>query len=101
MAKMEAKHKEEQERLRRDMEAKMEANRQALAQEYQQAAAEARVQQLDEMQEQLYQVGKQLEEVKKPNFLQRAWSVVKEVGGAVVDAGAAVVRKVKDNCSVM
>lgn len=101
MAKMEAKHKEEQERLRRDMEAKMEASRQALAQEYQQAAAEARVQQLDEMQEQLYQVGKQLEEVKKPNFLQRAWSVVKEVGGAVVDAGAAVVRKVKDNCSVM
>lgn len=53
------------------------------------------------MQEQLYQVGKQLEEIKKPNFLQRAWSVVKEVGGAVVDAGAAVVRKVKDNCSVM
>ena len=79
----------------------MEANRRALAQEYQQATAEARVQQLDEMQEQLYQVGKQLEEIKKPNFLQRAWSVVKEVGGAVVDAGAAVVRKVKDKCSVM
>ena len=105
MARMEAKHKEEQERLRRDMEAKMEANRQALVQEYQQAAAQARVQQLDEMQEKLDLVGKQLEEIKKPNFLQRAWSKVKEVGsavgGAVVDAGVAVVRAVKDNCSVM
>ena len=94
MARMEAKHKEEQERLRRDMEAKMEANRQALVQEYQQAAAQARVQQLDEMQEKLDQVGKQLEEIKKPNILQRAWSKVKE-------ACSAVVRAVTGNCPVM
>ena len=105
MARMEAKHKEEQERLRRDMEAKMEANRQALVQEYQQAAAQVRVQQLDEMQEKLDQVGEQLEEIKKPNFLKRAWSKVKEVGsavgGAVVDAGVAFGRAVEDKCSVM
>ena len=105
MARMEAKHKEEQERLRRDMEAKMEANRQALVQEYQQAAAQARVQQSYEMQEKLDQVGKQLEEIKKPNFFQRVWSTVKEVasavGGAVVDAGVGFFRAVTDPCSVM
>lgn len=105
MARMEAKHKEEQERLRRDMEAKMEANRQALVQEYQQAAAQARVQQSYEMQEKLDQVGKQLEEIKKPNFFQRVWSKVKEVasavGGAVVDAGVGFFRAVTDPCSVM
>ena len=104
MAKMRAKRKEDQDRLRRDMEAKMEANRQALAQGYQQAVAQARVQQLDEMQEKLDQVGTQLEEIKKP-WYQKAWSKFKEVGGAVgsavVDAGAAVARTVKDNCLVM
>lgn len=104
MEKLRAKHKEDQDRLRRDMEAKMEANRQALAQGYQQAVAQARVQQLDEMQEKLDQVGTQLEEIKKP-WYQKAWSKFKEVGsavgGAVVDAGAAVARTVKDNCLVM
>jgi len=98
---MEERHKAEQEKLRREMEAKIEAQRQALAQEYQQAAAESRVQKMQAMQEQLDAVREQLEEVRKPGFLQKAWTKVKEFGSAVVDAGAAVVEKIKDNCSVM
>ena len=45
-----------------------------------------------------------MEEIKKP-WYQKACSKFKEVGsavgGAVVDAGAAVARTVKDNCLVM
>ena len=103
-AEMEARHKEEQEKLRREMEAKMEAHRKTVAQEYQQAAAQARMENMEEMRRRLHDVEEELEEVRKPNFLQKAWSKVKEVGsaigGAVVDAGAAVVDKVKE-CSVM
>lgn len=105
MERMEAKHKEEQEKLRSEMEAKMEAHRQALAQEYQQAAAEARMERMEQMQQQLDDVEAELEEVKKPGFLERACIAVKDAACAVVTgvvkAGAAVVSKVKENCSVM
>lgn len=105
IAKMEARHKEQQEELRREMLAKMEAHRKTVAQEYQQAAAQARMEKMEEMQEKLDTVERELEEVRKPNFIQKAWSKVKEVGSAigeaVVDVGTAVAKKVKDNCSVM
>ena len=75
------------------METKIEAQRNALTEEYRKAA-EARMDMMYDMQEKLEQVEEQLEEVKKPGFIKRAVTKVKEFGGAVVD-------KVKENCSVM
>ncbi|KAJ7380878.1 hypothetical protein OS493_004461 [Desmophyllum pertusum] len=90
---MEAKHREEKEKLRRKMEVKMEAQRTALTAEYQKAA-DSRMEKMEDMQEQIQNVEQQLEEVKKPGFIKRACTKIKEFGVAVVD-------KVKDNCSVM
>lgn len=86
---MEAKHKEEKERLRRDMEAKIEKQRQALTKEFKEAA-NSRVQRMDEMEQKLEEVEEELKELKKPGFMER-----------VKDFAVAGVRKMKENCSIM
>ena len=102
---IEERHKAEEEKLRQEMNAKMEAQRQALSEEFRPARTVARIEKMDEMKGQLDYVAQQIEEVNKPNFLQKGWEKVKEfgcaVGGGVARAGAAVVEKVQDNCSVM
>lgn len=102
---VEERHKAEQEKLRQEMKAKMEAQRQALAEEYRQATTDVRIEKMDEMKERLDYVTQQLEEVNKPSFLQKGFEKVTEffsaAGRGFVKAGAAVVEKVKDNCSVM
>ena len=98
---MEERHKAEQEKLRQEMKAKMEAQRQALAEEYKQATTKARIENMDEMKEQLDYVTEQLEEVNKPNFFQKVGQKVKEFVGAAARGAAAAAEKVTGNCSVM
>ena len=65
---MEARHREEKEKLRREMEAKIEAQHNALTQECRKAT-EARMGVLQDMREKLQDIEEQLEEVKKPEFI--------------------------------
>ena len=74
---MEARHKAEQEKLRHEMEAKMGTQHQALAEKYERATTNARIEKIDGLKMQLDHVKKQLEEVNKPNFLQRGWQKLK------------------------
>ena len=90
---MEARHREEKEKLRREMETKITAQHKTLTEEYRKAA-ESRMGAMQDMQRKIHHVEQQLEEVKKPGFIKRACTKIKEFGGAVVD-------KVKENCSVM
>lgn len=66
---MEAKHKEEKERLRLDIEAKIEKQRHAVTKEYQEAA-KSRKQRMDEMERKLEEVERELGEVKKVRKVQ-------------------------------
>lgn len=93
LQRMEARHREEKGKLRREMETKIEAQRNSLTQEYREAA-ESRMGEMHDMQEKLQRLEEELREVKKPGFIKRAITKVKEFGGAVVDT-------VKENCSVM
>ncbi|XP_078366399.1 guanylate-binding protein 6-like isoform X2 [Oculina patagonica] len=93
---MEARHREEKEKLRREMETKMEAQQKALTEEYRKAA-QSRMGVMQDMQQKLHDVEKQLEEVKKPGFIKRAFIKVKEFGSAVLDK----VFNFKENCVVM
>ncbi len=90
---MEARHREEKEKLRLEMESKMEAQHKALTEEYRKAA-QSRMGDMQVMQQRLHDVEEQLEEVKKPGFIKRAVTKMKEVGSAAA-------KKVKEKCVVM
>ena len=79
---MEDRHRKEREKLRREMEAKMEAQRNALTEEYRKAA-DARMGVMYGVQEKLQHVEEQLEEVKKPGFIEWDCTKVKDFAGAV------------------
>ena len=74
---MEARHREEKEKLRREMEAKIEAQHNALTQECRKAT-EARMGVLQDMREKLQDVEEQLEEVERPGFIKSAVTENKE-----------------------
>lgn len=90
---MEARHREEKESLRREMEEKLEQQRQALTEQYQKAA-QSRMQRTEETEQKLVEVEGELEEVKKPCFMERTAAKVK-------DAVAIGTRKVIEKCVVM
>ena len=93
---MEVRHREEKEKLRREMETKIEARRNALTEEYRKTA-ESRMDMTHDTQEQLEHIEEQLEEVKKPGLIKRIITKVKQK----LLPPCVVADTVKEKCPVM
>lgn len=81
---MEAKHRQQQDALRREIEEKRKRDLDNFQSQYQ-AAAETRFQLKADMEGKMHEVEEMLAEMKKPGLLKRTWSKAKAFGSAMAE----------------
>ena len=81
---LEAKHRQQQDALRREIEEKRKRDLDNFQSQYQ-AAAETRFQEMADMEGKMHAVEEELADIKKPGFFKRTWSKAKAFGSAVAE----------------